>query len=139
MAAFQGPINSSNVRSIRVLFTPKDTDESGVLQEALLGFGIIWADGHAHVKNLHETVRYGLVVMDGKIYYRSEGDTVAYDTASVDQVRKDYVTEERRFLLDQFAKVHARLDKMEERLQRIEDTLAPPPLDKTKLPKPPST
>lgn len=139
MAAIEGPITNSNIRRLKVLFSPKDTEESAYVQERLFALGIKWADGVGNVSHLDETVSKGIVVMDGAIYYRSDGDTVQYDTALTEQLGSSYVSEERRFLMNEFARIHARLDRIEAKVDRMHDEIFPPAIDKKKLPKPPST
>lgn len=104
------------------IFFPKTADETRALQTALFGMGFVWGnDGTASSKYIDDSINHGLVLLDGKVYTRGEGDTRNYTTLPVSSVLQDYVPEERRYLQEQFDKINARIDRLSQRIETVSE------------------
>lgn len=54
-------------------------------------------------------------------------------SCTIDQIDENYVTPEQRFVLELFNKLSDRLDRIERRLDEIQEQVSPAPLDKAVL------
>jgi|GEM_PF-5848998 len=128
-----------------LLFLPADAAEASFVQQSLLDMGLRWANGDNQVSNLKESVANGLVVQNGKIYWRSDEDNASgYLLCQSKQLRADYVPVQEKDIpaetvADMFREMMTRLTQVEEKLARLEREIVPQEMAKPKsgLSKPP--
>jgi hypothetical protein len=119
----------------KLLLFPKNAGEAKALQKALLAEGFIWVDGNKSVEHIEECVNRGLVLMDGKIYHRSEGDTTTYTVCPLSQAERDVAPAApdrvspnqipQDQVLQLFNKLSARIDGLSEKIDRMYGELYP--------------
>ena len=117
-------------RNNNVIFYPKNKSEARSLQKALFEMGFAWSSGGQVVQCIDECIRNGLVIQNGNIYYKGSNDNAYYILCAVEQLDGNYITPERKFLLEQFGKINARLDALEEKIDRIGREVLPQEVDK---------
>jgi hypothetical protein len=114
--------------SARLVFRPKTEEEAIFIQERLFALGVAWGDGRTYVSEVAGCVANGMLVDHGKLYYNPPDDAKNIHCRA-DQLDSNYVPPDKAFLLEQFNKVHARLDAIEKRLDALEgDPLDKPPM-----------
>ncbi|MEZ0261107.1 MAG: hypothetical protein ACAH80_08860 [Alphaproteobacteria bacterium] len=118
--------------SARLVFSPKTEEEAIFIQERLFAMGCAWGDGRTNVSEVASCVAKGILVDHGKIYYNPNSDPKNI-LCRTDQLDSNYVPPDKAFLIEQFNKVHARLEAIEKRLKVLEE---PEPLDKLPLKRP---
>lgn len=121
-----------------LLFLPADDAESAFVQQSLFDMGLRWANGGNKVDNLGETVANGLVVQDGKIFWRSDNDDAeGYLFCQSKQLRANYIPALEKDIpaetvADMFREMMARLTQVEEKLARLEREIVPQEIAKPK-------
>lgn len=135
-----------------LLFLPADDAESAFVQQSLFDMGLRWANGGNQVTSLEETVANGIVVQNGKIYWRGDKDDASsYLFCQSKQLRANYIPALEKDIpaetvADMFREMMTRLTQVEEKLARLEREIAPQEIAKPKsgphkpiLRKPPNT
>lgn len=117
-------------RSNDIIFHPKNSGDAQSIQKALFGMGIFWADGSKTIKHTDECVKCGLVIQKGKIYYKGENDNTRYIAAAMEQLDEDYLSPDRKFMMEQFNKISARLDEMDRKFDELRREILPYELEK---------
>jgi len=119
-----------------LLFLPRTADEAIFIQEKLFGMGLDW-NGRRDKKIGHvaEVLVNGIAVYKGNLYY-IPGTGINYLLARAEQFDGAYLPPEHKFLREQFALVHARLDAMDAKIEALQDALLPKDLGKSAIRKP---
>ena len=125
-------ITRSSAAGRRLIFHPADADECAALQKKLFKLGFNWVNGGRQVDQIGQCVATGLVLMDGKIYYRSPTDTTEYAVCTMGQVDPEYISADQRLMRELFDKLSAKVDALEKKVDRIYDELRPADIGKTK-------
>jgi hypothetical protein len=135
-----------------LLFLPADAAEAIFVQQSLFDMGIRWANGDGKVSNIDKSVANGLVLQNGRLYWRGEDDDAAgYLLCQAKQLRADYMPPQEKDIpaetvADMFREMMTRLTQVEEKLARLEREIVPQEIAKPKsgphkpiLHKPPNT
>lgn len=103
------------MRNARLVFYPKTAEEAEVIQRRLIAMGARWANGAGDLQYMQESVSTGILSENGTLYYNPNADSRNL-RATVQQLDPDYIPEERRFLMEQFGKINARIDELAKRV-----------------------
>lgn len=117
-------------RNNDIIFHPKNRAEARSLQRALFEMGFAWGSGVQSVQCLDECVGNGLVLQKGSIYYRGADDNTPYVHCAIERLDENYVSPERKFLMEQFDKINARLDELEKMVREVRNEVLPHEVDK---------
>lgn len=113
------PLTFEFCHSHRLVFQPRTGEEALLIQQRLRDYGIIWANSDSVGSKIQECVEKGMAVESGKLYYNptQSPDNIL---CSADQFDRNYIPEDRRFILEQFNKLAGRLDDIVTRLEALE-------------------
>ncbi len=134
-------LSRSDMIGKKLIFFPSSEEEATALQQKLIDMGIPWSHGPKSVTNIENTMQFGLVVMDDKLYYANgdkNGDKSGYTSTSTRRILGEFISPEKKFLIEQFEKINKRLDALERRVDEIHEAVYPK-FDKKPVLKPPST
>lgn len=108
----------------RLIFRPRSEEEALFIQERLSAFGIRWVNGDPVGTRVAECARHGMIVDEGKLFYnpRSEEGSIL---CTADQFGAEYIPPDKRFLMEQFNKLSAKIDVLTEKVDRLYAELHP--------------
>lgn len=121
----------------RLVFYPATEDEAAAIQRRIFAMGFAWADERRVVRHLADCVRKGILLDHGELYY-SPTKSDRNITCSIRQLDEDYMPKTERRMQEMFNILMARMDDLQEQMNRIEARLSPESLDKParRLPSP---
>lgn len=113
----------------RLIFYPATEDEAYAIQKRIFALGFAWADGKHEVRHLTECVRTGILLDHGDLYYHPAKNDRNI-TCSIHQLDEDYMPPAERKMQEMFNTLMARMDDLQEQMNRIESRVSPQSLDK---------
>lgn len=105
-------------RNNRLIFRPQSGEEAVFIQERLAAFGIRWVNGDPVGTRAAECAAKGMFIDGGKLYYNPTSDAGCVICAA-EQFDKNYLSSDKRFMLDQFNKLSAKIDALTEKVDRL--------------------
>ncbi len=134
-----GPVNLETAMGQKLIFRPRSEDECQALQERLLDLGFAWADGFRTPRYIAECITYGLVLIEGNIYQRGDGDNTPYTYCRTEQAMPDYIPPDQRLMVDLFNRLSAKVDALSEKVDGLYAEIHPDVCDtKPGVRKPPA-
>jgi hypothetical protein len=126
------PVTPELASRVNLIFFPKTQEESALLQKALFNQGFIWSTGSKAVASDPNILSEGLVLLEGKMFWRGKNDDRVYRIATLAQALTGYSPSPQ----EQFTALGARLDALEKMVAEIHDAVAPKEIDKPALKRP---
>jgi hypothetical protein len=114
----------------RLVFTPSSPDEAIAIQERIFAMGFKWANGVTEVQNVNECVQTGMLLDHGELYYHpSKSDRNI--PCTIHQLDESYMPPLERKMTEMFNTLMARMDTLQEQMDRIERRLGPETIEKS--------
>lgn len=115
-----------------LLFYPRTAEESVFIQRKVFEMGYKWADNTVEITLVEKSLLTGMALdRAGRLWVspNTEHRTTGWLCTS-NQFNEDYLSPDQTFILEQFNKLAARLDRLETKIDAIYDELRPQMIQK---------